>query len=521
MEDEYTLFLKDYKQKMPQHLEVSQEQKKQYESFFRDTTQLKDNFKNLPIINGCRNIYKKNGQRGYDEVFLSQKHEYFGGISENISFIFPPDERIYDKRIGFRFYQKPPLKSNNDNIPYFTLLLKNYRRYEILEKHGKILDSNGKLFIITELNCLEIMDSIISSRFNSNIDKIKYPFPYSVVEILGFIYACKEKLINELIILEPYFPSPFIPDTLKEDYFEIKENNIYIEPILYDRHISILLFYFKIDEKNVYNRKNYLIDFSLYHYHSLIKYNPIFTEKMKMNLKNFPKEKMQFGPSCSIWFIGAMQFIMETKINEIVLNDKIIICKIIEKINKIMKINENLISLNPTNNNINQDENLSGQYFLSFKIALSPFINIDGIISKFRIKFFKYKDMLIKYQNQFYQARKIIDELKLNKKYYEIVSKTISIDENYYNSLLKEYNDAEKLFMEMMKLKLIISDIYCKLSEDKNYQKYIDAENKENLLNSNLDELINKNKVYQLYTLEDFHRIFVDNNDIYLQLFNN
>ena len=186
-----------------------------------------------------------------------------------------------------------------------------------------------------------------------------------------------------------------------------------------------------------------------------------------------------------------------------------------------MKINENLLSLNPTHNNINKDENLSGQYFLSFKIALSPFINIDGIISKFRIKFFKYKDMLIKYQNQFYQARKIIDELKLNKKYYEIVSKTISIDENYFNSLLKEYNDAEKLFMEMMKLKLIISDIYCKLSEDKNYQKYIDAENKENLLNSNLDELINKNKVYQLYTLEDFHRIFVDNNDIYLQLFNN
>ena len=133
------------------------------------------------------------------KLFLKQKRKDFSGNSEKISFIFPHGERIYDKRIGFRFYKEDPFISKKE-IDYFTLVLKDYRKFEILEKQSIIKDENGNPFIIKNINCTDIIKSITLNKFdeNSNID---YRFPYSISEILGFIYAIMEKSTPSTIIL--------------------------------------------------------------------------------------------------------------------------------------------------------------------------------------------------------------------------------------------------------------------------------------------------------------------------------
>jgi hypothetical protein len=203
-----------------------------YEQYFEDTFPLKNNFLNsdFKIMEGCRIFKKNNGNNGYDEVFAKQKQKDFSGISEKISFIFPHGERIYDKRIGFRFYKEDPLNSKKE-IPYFTLVLKDYRKFEILEKDSNIKDGNEKPFIIKNLNCTEIIKSIIVDKFNDK-NNIDFQFPYSIAEILGFIYAIREKSTKNRIILPPYFPSPFIPETRVEIFDKMTEK-LYIEPILY------------------------------------------------------------------------------------------------------------------------------------------------------------------------------------------------------------------------------------------------------------------------------------------------
>ena len=164
-----------------------------YEQYFEDTFPLKDNFQNdnFKIMDCCRIFKKKTGNNGYDEVFANQKQKYFSWISEKISFIFPPGERFYDKRIGFRFYKEDPFISPKE-IAYFTLVLKDYRKFEILEKDSSIKDGNGKPFIIKNLNCTAIIKSIILDKFDDK-NNIDYQFPYSIAEILGFIYAIREK----------------------------------------------------------------------------------------------------------------------------------------------------------------------------------------------------------------------------------------------------------------------------------------------------------------------------------------
>ena len=265
MEDNFLKFFKDFNDDSIDKDEIIQKDII-YEKYFEGTEQLKDNFKKYPIIDNTRIMFKNNGERGYDEVFPDSKQKDFGGISENISFIYPPNERVYDKRIGFRYYQRNPLEQNEDDIPYFTLLLKKYRKFEILEKSSSIKDSKGLLFINKEINCLEIIMSIIKNRFKNSEQNAEYTFPYSLVELLGFYYGIKEQKKEKMIFLLPYFPSPLFPETKKEDNFIPKGKVIFVEPIIYDSHISILLFYYLIENNQIYYRKNLLP-------HLLINYN--------------------------------------------------------------------------------------------------------------------------------------------------------------------------------------------------------------------------------------------------------
>ena len=56
----------------------------------------------------------------------------------------------------------------------------------------------------------------------------------------GFIYAARlmNKNINNIEILHPYIPSPFSKETLKEQEHEIDSSKYYIEPIIFNKHLS-------------------------------------------------------------------------------------------------------------------------------------------------------------------------------------------------------------------------------------------------------------------------------------------
>ena len=99
---------------------------------------------------------------------------------------------VKNKNIGFRFYKEAPLISKKEN-DYFTLVLKlkDYRKFEILEKESNIKDGKRNPFIIENINCTDIIKSIILIKFDDN-NNIDYQFPYSIAEILGFIYVIRE-----------------------------------------------------------------------------------------------------------------------------------------------------------------------------------------------------------------------------------------------------------------------------------------------------------------------------------------
>lgn len=244
---------------------------------------------------------------------------------------------------------------------------------------------------------------------------------------------------------------------------------------------------------------------------------------MKSPLTCFPNYKIQFGSSGSIWFIGALLVLMENdNINSF--NGNYVIMKIVDKINEIMNINEVVLSYNPIKEK--SIENFSYSHFISYKIALSSFINIDGIISKFLIKNYEFKNELIYYQNKFFISGKLIKEMKLNQEYYKLSGKDKIFEEDYYLNLIKLYNESKKLFVEYMDLKIKLGISYNSdqlISTNMTYDHYI-SKIKEigTKLDSNLAQILKrKEKNYKLYTFEEFNRIFNDNNDIYVELLNN
>ena len=103
----------------PQNDNISQEPIL-YKKYFDGTKQLKGHFKDkeLQIISNVRKFRSSKENGGYDEIFVTEEARLFGGISHQISFIFPPNLKTFQNRIGFRFYKENPFKGNIYNIPY-------------------------------------------------------------------------------------------------------------------------------------------------------------------------------------------------------------------------------------------------------------------------------------------------------------------------------------------------------------------------------------------------------------------
>ena len=140
-----------------------------YQNYFKGTKVLKDNYfdKDLKIESNLRVFKSKVKDCGYDEIFLNEDSQIFGGISNQISFLYPHNIRGYQNRIGFRYYKEEPLSSKND-IPYFTLIKCGVRKFFILEKESETKDANNNSFIIPDLDCFNIIITIIKAKIKKD-----------------------------------------------------------------------------------------------------------------------------------------------------------------------------------------------------------------------------------------------------------------------------------------------------------------------------------------------------------------
>lgn len=176
------------------------------------------------------------------------------GIYPNITFLhsYSTDNNEYfdsTKFIGFRYYENGP--SNKGY--YFTIIKPNYSEYYILEKDNSeksVRDIKNNQFYDRELNCYEIMRKIIFGKQKIIFIGDKGDlFP----EIIGFSLALTTiDIINNFKIIPPLIPNL--------NSFQ-KKDLIYIEPFIYDGHISTILISFKEKE-----RINIIFDMSHHHF---------------------------------------------------------------------------------------------------------------------------------------------------------------------------------------------------------------------------------------------------------------
>lgn len=489
-----------------------------YQKYFEGTKNLRNNYKDpeLKITDGIRK-FQSNKSLGYDEVFLNEKQKIFACISPQISFIFPPNNRIPDNRIGFRFYKSNPIELIDEN-PYFTLVIKSSRKFTILEKTGDTKDNMDKKFYDSQLRCFDIILNIIKNKFGKKRE-FEFPFPHSLIELLGFCYAIQEKNTEKIQILEPYFPDDFNSRTKKEN-FDKKEGIIYFEPLLCNQHASLLIFYFYKNDKSELLRKNIIFDMSSYHYEGLKKYDPIFRIEMSTLLFKYPKEKIQFGPSCSIWFICTFLVLIDLNFDFSKFQNNKFLINIIKKVEDIISDNE--ITIDDKKIKERENENISSDYFISYNIVFNPFVDVKGLMSQFyELPPSDLCENLAYYQLKFSELRNKIVNLELNSIYYKMLSQNIRIDENEINKLKEKYKIAQNMFKKIIEIKLEINRrILDKKQEDT--QEYFFIRNEFNKQNEQLKKyfgnILNvKNNLFIIFTREQFYRKLFDTNDIFIQ----
>ena len=145
-----------------------------YKEFINRTAQLK----NLEKINtkqfikdiieeeniiGRKFLYK-NSQIAYEELLIEKNKRIISNLNEQISFLYPPNERKDEKIIGIRFF-KNDFRRFQDG--YFTLVKIEENKYEILEKCNiDIKDCEENSFFMENLDCDDIIKSVILKKYS-------------------------------------------------------------------------------------------------------------------------------------------------------------------------------------------------------------------------------------------------------------------------------------------------------------------------------------------------------------------
>lgn len=282
-----------------------------YDKFFEMTEKISLNSKYIKdflfekkIIG--RKFLNNNNEVKYVEIFKNNKFNLLG-ISPNITFLhlYEPDkENDYNenKFIGFRFYEKG---SEQLDSKYFTLINRYDSKYFILEKNKFIRDINNEYFFDKELDCFLIIHDIIIQKYKDNNNTI---YGETFPEIIGYCYALKVlNKFNNFIFIEPLIPEPFKPETLIEEIpSKLVDNITYIEPLIYNDHISLIIF---TEIKNI--RYNIILDMSRYHTNTSQLNKLIFPKSIIDKNFIYPKNRIQNYSSCCLWFFGEIECILK------------------------------------------------------------------------------------------------------------------------------------------------------------------------------------------------------------------
>ena len=497
-----------------------------------------------------RKYLGNNKEIKYIEVFKNKKFNILG-ISPKITFLHlyeSKEEKQYNenKFIGFKYYDKGP---DVVDSKYFTLVNRYDSKYFILEKNASLRDINNELFFDKELNCFSIIQNIITQKYiNENNSIYGETFP----EIIGYCYALKSlNKFNNFVFIEPLIPEPFKPETIKEDVPSNLDDNItYVEPFIYNDHISLILF---TEKKGT--RLNIILDMSRHHTNTTLLNDLIFPKAFINHAFIYPKKSIQNYSSCCLWFYGEIESILKGDkyfsfpiiYDSIRLDRKEFIIDLINLIgNNYYKIN-NLFKKEKERSsdvkNIDLDRlflNWKINYSLDKKIVVTKFLDLSSFVYNSKFFYFKQEvDFINKTQKKLETFVTYKNLLEINLKFYELqepkkeietIKEAISEEIKYINQIMNFI--VSNYYLEFIRKN--ISSYRMFLSSDVAKGKALDfpisKEMKEILAILNFDSIISSNcsefelrkqfleLQFNIYSVEDIIKQLNPKNDIYLKL---
>ena len=300
-----------------------------------------------------------------------------------------------------------------------------------------------KNFYNSDLDCFSIISYIIHQKYrNKNMIMNGETFP----EIIGYCYALVSlSKFKEFICIEPLIPEVSKPETLEENIpDELEDNTTYLEPVISDGHISLIIFS-KVKDM----RFNLILDMSRYHSSSKFLYKSTYPKSVIMQNYIFPKKPIQNSSSCCLWFYGEIECLKNnnkyTNLKSIYDNaKKMEINFYIDIINEIAKnyydINDLFISFEKEKDlheNVDLDRLCvkwqKYNYKIHKNIVFTPFLDINAFL--FNLCFFdSYLDykLLIDCQKELQKYISYRNLLDLNYKFNKYINEKGDSDEILY-----------------------------------------------------------------------------------------
>ena len=321
--------------------------------------------------------------------------------------------------------------------------------------------------------------------------------------------------------MEPYNPNPLFPETMKENN-EIITNKIFLEPLIFNNHFSLLLFYYK-EKGNIINRKNILFDMSSAHYESLLNKDPIFKEEMGNNLEKFPSTNIQIGSPSTMWFYSIMICLLNNKLEFPIITNNNTLYIIIQIIIDLFNIKEeDIIKQKISIREIEED--IESDNFLLYKDESKTFTNIEETLDQFSCSNNIGPTDLENYQKIFLEIRNNINTIELNYKYYLKIFNKELVNKNKIIQMRDFLDIAERTFsflIEALKKKYNCLNGFTFYDEMSEKNKDIDLFSKD--LDSYI-EIINKsfnNIKFSLLSKNKLNELLFGDNDVLLNLLDN
>ena len=534
---------------------IYSEKKNQFNEYFEETEKLSNNPKFIQDFSFGKKIigrkYLNNYKKiKYIEIFKNKKYNILG-ISQNITFLhlfYEEEDKKYNenKFIGFRYYDKGP---NQLDSKYFTLINRYDSKYYILEKNEKIKDINGKYFFDKELDCFSIIHKIIIHKYNNKKNNI---YGETFPEIIGFCYGLKSRnKVNNYKFIEPLIPEPFKPESLIEDIPSKLDDNItYIEPLIYNDHISLILF---TEKKN--KRCSIILDISRYHTNTTLLNKLIFPKSVINKAFIYPEKPFQNFSSCCLWFYGEIECLLENNkylflesiYDNISEGGRVFYIDVINIIGKnyygINEIFKKVEERSKEVNNIDLNRlfiNGKEKYAIDKNIVSTRFLDLNSFLFNSTFFYFsretnvitdteKILEILINYKNLLEINLKFYELLKEeDKKMIKAISDEINYTEDIITEILNNYNiefirknifsNEMFLFNDIMEGKSIIFPI----SEE--IQKKLEGLNFDLILKDKISEFNKRKKFiegkYNIYSVDDIIKQLNPGNNICFKIMN-